>query len=217
MACFQFWGCDLLHKRSLKKRIRLKNKKLLKKYPWLWPVDWRGNKITRKRLDYDFTWIDEIPRGWRIAFGMLMIKDIDKELRRYNYNKKFHILQIKEKYGEMRFYHAGAPGEVDHIIDAYSHLSTNICVVCGKVDVPMVEGGWISPFCEKCYTSTGYYTSEDYNNSKDEDNMMITEIKWSRYSHETDKWEQYTRDISEYTNKVRKKYETKALYGHSEH
>ena len=204
-----------MHKRSLKKRIRLKNKKLLKKYPWLWPVDWRGNKIPRKKLDYGFTWMEDIPRGWRYAF--VMVRDIDKELRKYNYNRKFYILQIKEKYGELRLYHAGAPGEVEHIIDAYSHISTNICIRCGKVDVPMVGRGWVSPLCEKCYTSSGHLTSEDYNNLKDDDSMMVNELKWSRYSRETGKWETYTKDISEYTNKVRKRYETKALHGHTKH
>lgn len=73
------------------------NKELIKKYPWLLPTDWQGD--TPIGYDYSYTWLDDLPTGWRIAFGDLICEEIQKELEKYNYVDKYGIIQIKEKYG----------------------------------------------------------------------------------------------------------------------
>ena len=43
---------------------KIRNWLLIKKYPWLQCRNvWNG-----KKLGYDFTWLDDMPIGWRIAF-----------------------------------------------------------------------------------------------------------------------------------------------------
>ena len=55
----------------------------------------------RKKLEslgYEFTWLDDMPQGWRKAFGKKMIKELDKILRKANYQNEYQIAQIKEKW-----------------------------------------------------------------------------------------------------------------------
>ena len=100
------------------------NKELCEKYPWLIPTNrWSGMRITEAQnggfwsgspdsipdYDYEYTELDEMPKGWRLAFGDQMVEEIDQELRKYNYVDKYRITQIKEKYGSLRWYDNGSP------------------------------------------------------------------------------------------------------------
>ncbi len=127
------------------------NKKIIEKYPFLAFHNYDGS------IDYEATWYDSMPRGWRIAFGDLMMDDVKACLEKANYVDKFCIEDIKEKYGELRFYYGGVPSriydELDTIVETYSALSYNICIECGEIDVPSFKRGWIEPICLKCYSS----------------------------------------------------------------
>lgn len=84
--------------RKKKKKIRMLNKRLVKKYPWLMP----RNVWTGKILDnyhYTFTEYDCLGEGWQRAFGKMMLEDIDEELRKNNHRNKYIIYEVKEKYG----------------------------------------------------------------------------------------------------------------------
>ena len=71
------------------------NNKLVKKYPWLKI----RNVFTNKEIDNNkLTWLDDMPEGWRISFGLNLIEDLDKILRKANYENKYQIVQIKEKW-----------------------------------------------------------------------------------------------------------------------
>lgn len=72
----------------------MNNVELIKKYPWLQLRDvWSG-----KKLDSEFTWLDDLPEGWRNAFGLQMVEELDQILRRANYQNEYQISQIKEKW-----------------------------------------------------------------------------------------------------------------------
>lgn len=70
------------------------NKELIKKYPWLQI----RNVWTNEKLDDEFTWLDDLPEGWRKAFGLQMVEELDQILRKANYQDKYKIIQIKEKW-----------------------------------------------------------------------------------------------------------------------
>ena len=185
------------------KTRRLKNKKLIKKYPFIQAVDWLAKPIK----SYDYTLLDDMPTGWKKSFGELLCEDISKVLKRHNV-KTFNTQQVKEKYGELRWYFSAPTcvyNEIDDIIDAYSHCSRNICIRCGKLDVHCIDTGWISPLCEECFYKNKYYKDKNYNDYIcDEDNLMSDSITFSRF--EDGKTTKYTIDISEYTNKIRMRY-----------
>lgn len=207
-------------------REQLKNWILCGKYPFLVPKYWNREMMQYeidKDYDYKFTELDDMPDGWRKAFGKMMCEEIKQELVKCNYLNEYMITQIKEKYGELRWYDNGTPVdcEVPEIIDKYSMLSQNICIICGKPDVPMTHNGWDSPYCKKCFTTPTNWYKKEYPNevdkwiknhledweeyNKEENNKMrdsYTIIRWSKDKGE----EKVTYDISETANKIRAKW-----------
>ena len=74
--------------------MKIKNWLLVKRYPWLQ----QKNTWTGESLGYEFTWLDDMPQGWRKTFGKKMVKELDKILRKANYQNEYQIAQIKEKW-----------------------------------------------------------------------------------------------------------------------
>ena len=130
-----------------RKAVRLRNKKLIARYPWIRPVDWHWRSIN----GYDFTMYDAVPDGWKRAFGKIMLEDYREVLIKNNFLHKFQWLQVKEKYGTLRLYSNAAPEEVLELESKYDYISGYICISCGRLNAPMLVGGWVEPLCEKCY------------------------------------------------------------------
>ena len=127
------------------------NIKLVEKYPFLRPTRADGTDFTS--YDYTFTELDNMPDGWRIAFGEQMCEEIADLLKRANYLDKYHITQIKEKWGGLRWYDNGVPqayyNELYDIIKKYEKLSEKTCIICGK-PAKWITTGWIIPICDDC-------------------------------------------------------------------
>ena len=70
------------------------------KYDWL---KIRNNFTDEYILDNDknyISWEEEIPEGWNIAFGEVMIDELNDILVKYNFTDSYRIIQIKEKFGD---------------------------------------------------------------------------------------------------------------------
>lgn len=106
-----------------------------------------------------YTELDAMPKGWRKCFGISMCKEIKASLKRSNYLYKYRIVQIKEKYGSLRWYDAGSPEEVKKIIQKYEYISERTCIICGR-PATKISQGWISPYCDDCYKK--YYKDQPY-------------------------------------------------------
>lgn len=100
------------------------NEYLCKAYPFLIPRNrWSGIRITEAQnggywpgepeaipeYDYEYTELDSMPEGWRIAFGIQMCEELKQELIKFDYLDKYEITQIKEKFGSLRWYDNGYP------------------------------------------------------------------------------------------------------------
>lgn len=96
-----------------------------------------------------YTELDALEPGWRKAFGIQICKEIKSALKKNKLLYKYRIVQIKEKFGSLRWYDNGAPEEVYHIINKYENISYNTCICCGK-PAKYRTIGWISPYCEDC-------------------------------------------------------------------
>lgn len=127
---------------------RKDNKELIDKYPWL--------KIRNVWSNYEFTWLDDLPVGWRKAFGDQLIEELDQILRKVNYQDKYEIVQIKEKWGFLHWYDNGVPeniyNEYNEWLSKYEELSKHTCIVCGKPG-KLINSGWIIPLCKDCEES----------------------------------------------------------------
>ncbi len=130
-----------------RKAVRLKNKKLIARYPWIRPVNWHWQRIKV----YAFTMYDDVPIGWKRAFGKIMLEDYREVLIRNDYLDKFQWIQVKEKYGTLRLYSNAAPEEVFELECKYDYISGYVCICCGRINVPTLTGGWVEPLCEDCY------------------------------------------------------------------
>ena len=146
-----------MNKRIKKKQTKMENKRLCKRYPFLRPrnrfddiIMWEHPKWDwRYQRPYEWTELDCMPDGWRKAFGKQMCEEIRNALIEDNYLYKYRIVQIKEKYGSLRWYDWGAPQKVQDIIDKYEEISTHTCIRCGR-PATKISTGWICPFCDKC-------------------------------------------------------------------
>lgn len=121
------------------------NRKLCEKYPFLKINDLDGDP-------YAYTWLDDVPDGWRKAFVEQMCEEIKQALLEKGGEKSLHeyeIMQIKEKYGTLRWYDFNAPSKVQDIIDKYEDISADICIKCGESATVMTTG-WIRPYCDEC-------------------------------------------------------------------
>lgn len=94
--------------------IKQKNRELCERFPFLIPSNrWSGIRITEAdkggffpgkpdvipEYDYEYTELDSMPDGWRVAFGEQMCQEIMDELVANRMVDDYRITQIKEKYG----------------------------------------------------------------------------------------------------------------------
>lgn len=146
-----------MNKRIKKKQIKMNNKKLCKRYPFLIPRNRWTDKLMWDKTDkyfmpYSYTELDAMPDGWRRAFGIKMCEEIREELVKYDYLDKYRIVQIKEKFGELRWYDFGIPkdSKIWEIIDKYTELSRYTCMICGRPTEISSDGYWLYTLCDKC-------------------------------------------------------------------
>jgi len=123
-------------------------KKMKPKYKWLQVRNvWSGELID------GVSWEEEVPDGWYKAFGKEMIEELNDLLEKYNFVDKYQIIQIKEKYAELRWYDNGVPLEMveeyNEWLKKYEWLSYKTCINCGKPATHMTKG-WINPLCDDC-------------------------------------------------------------------
>lgn len=168
----------------------------IKKYPWL-----RLRNLYDGQIDENYDAMDEMPDGWKIAFGDMIVEELDEEIRKAHLEDEFVVEQCKEKYGSLRFYVNAANEEIWDIINKYETLSEHICIDCGKPDVPMLNLSWIQPLCKDCFQKRSYSTSKTYEELSSNEKEMPNELVLSCYKH----GENYTRtiNIQPTANKIR--------------
>lgn len=109
---------------------------------------------TRKLIEasphlYGDNFYFECGDGW---FDILLAATIklDRLIRMYpkSIRQDIAALQVKEKYGALRFYISYYTEEIDEVIDAVEKQSAKICEVCGKEG--SIKGAlWLYAACEE--------------------------------------------------------------------
>ena len=181
------------------------NKKLIERYPFLLPRNpW--DDTVEADYDYSYTELDSMPEGWRKAFGNMMMEELREVLIEENFLNGFRILEIKEKWGELRLYTNYHNDKIERIIKKYTTLSRNICILCGKPDTHMTYGGWYSPVCEKCYEKTDRDEKTPYSEivCKNDNGVMSDRFVW--VNHFKGKDVETTYVFPETIEKIRRKW-----------
>ena len=132
------------------------NKKLVEKYPFL-------------RIDCEerYNMLDDMPDGWRKAFGDKFCEEVYNAAVKDNLLNKLRIIQIKEKFGALRVYSITYTDDLLDIFNKYEKLSATICIECGK-PATKITLGWISPYCDNCIPKNS--------NGKEVDNKTVSEF-----------------------------------------
>lgn len=83
--------------------------------------------------------------------------------------RNIHILQVKEKFGELRVYTGSYKIGQDwfqDLIEHYTDISTRTCEVCGKPGERRSDIGWIRALCNNHYIETKERIEEIRNERK---------------------------------------------------
>jgi hypothetical protein len=108
-------------------------------------------KEENRRIKYPFELFGiECGYGW---YGLVL--PLYFAIQKYNKDKfeseQIHIDQIKEKFGELRFYISNAPEEFQDWASRIEDESYKVCEFCGSTTDVTTEGrGWITTQCKQC-------------------------------------------------------------------
>lgn len=119
------------------------NKALIVRFPWL---------AYSNDTAYYSTWLDDMPPGWYLAFGIQMCEEIQEVLEKYGVVGEYYVNEVKEKFGALCWYDtvpAICSKEIDNITFKYVQLSEQTCCECGK-PAKWMSRGWICPYCDDC-------------------------------------------------------------------
>lgn len=122
-------------------------------YPWL--VD--EEDIPTPGTDFSL-WIDYMAPGWWNAFGYDLLKELKQAIEQDGMTDTYHIDQVKEKCGGLRWYDNGGK-HVHAVIDKYCELSEQLCVECGE-PAEWIAKGWITPYCDNCKERLARYGNQ---------------------------------------------------------
>lgn len=122
------------------------DQELIMKYPWIRAVEFRNEPVPTNIWAFP-----EIPEGWRASFIEDMCAEIDAELQTWTQlaRDNYYLIQVKEKYGTLRWYDSTETPKLEQIITKYEQISMNTCFVCGK-PATLLSSGWILPYCDEC-------------------------------------------------------------------
>lgn len=124
----------------MRKELR---EKLMKKFPW---VEAR-NVFSGERLGYAKGF--ECGDGWYQLIHD-MFQEIDDLYKVQGEDPmEIQILQIKEKWAELRVHLGNYIEEVDEIVQKYEEKSTSVCEVCGESGAVKGEA-WYKTLCDEC-------------------------------------------------------------------
>ena len=143
--------------------LNMANEEALKKYPFLKIYDYQNKEISNA------CWLDNVPKGWRLL-SELLVKHLNDEIEKSGL-KEYCIVDIKEKYGSLRWYDIGGSEETFKLTLIYEQISKNVCVKCGRPNVGIIKHGWIVPLCKKCFSL--FRPHENYENGVDCKNSEI--------------------------------------------
>lgn len=123
--------------------------KLFNKYPKIFKQ--KDSDITESCMSFGF----ECEDGWYVLIDRLcsyLQHDIDNN----NYSQ-LEAIQVKEKFGALRFYADNVDARHSSVINFVEFLSMSICSSCGvlatennKVD-NWKKSYWITYLCKNCY------------------------------------------------------------------
>ena len=93
--------------------------------------------------------LTDLPQQWVDKFGYLLCLAIKEALISRDAYDDYEVYQVKEKYGEIRWYD-NHPEITEGIIDVFNYIATHTCVGCGKTVYSTMRLYDYLPLCDEC-------------------------------------------------------------------
>ena len=137
--CNQAWA------KATRKRIEISQyQSLLDKYSYMFK-----HKVTGC-MDAPFALFGfECGEGWFDIIKKLC-SQIDELLTKKD-KKSFRVIQVKEKFGTLRFYTSFITNEIEKAINEAEKLSGETCESCGAKGTMRNRYDWLMVRCDKCW------------------------------------------------------------------
>jgi len=135
---------------------------------WYWLLDnlmenidsYIKNNTKRKRIKNNkIRYIYDVLGEWSNKLSYKYSKKLLKIRKYISHNVKWEeyesipqvkITQIKEKYGNLCFYHHGGDDMISGMVWLAESMSGTICEICGTTENVYQTKGWIKTTCERC-------------------------------------------------------------------
>lgn len=133
--------------------MAITTEQIITKYPKIFQ-DYEGNPGR-------CNWMD-VPEGWLSVVDKLcgaIQHYIDNTTRYSKYGplkpEQVTCVQMKEKFGELRFYTDGHDDHIEAMINMAEYLCSNTCQQCGSEQDLGVTSRWVSVLCRTCVIGHG--------------------------------------------------------------
>ena len=117
-------------------------RKKLKEYSFISP----DPTLQRNVMSFGF----EVGDGWMDLLEELFDK-MQKIIDNDSQCNAIEVVQVKEKFGELRVYTNYDTDEIFNLIEEYTRKSKHICEWCGKKGKLRNDNGWYTTLCNKCH------------------------------------------------------------------
>ena len=75
--------------------------------------------------------------------------------------KEFEVIQVKEKFGGLRFYTNFSNDEIHKLVGEAMKKSQRTCEICGKVGTLCSKNNWVKTLCEEHMKEFKYKLTRD--------------------------------------------------------
>lgn len=100
------------------------------------------SELKRMEIQTFDGWVDCVGEGWRSLVGPLV-----EACKAANVK----IVQVKEKFGGLRFYADDCPPAIMQMIEDAELASFHTCEWCGSTEDVTTKGGWLKSLCPACH------------------------------------------------------------------
>lgn len=114
------------------------------------------NTFTRLYKKHHPLYPDNVPMSFSFECGdgwYQLLKDLsaklEEEIAKQKNPDDFFAVQVKEKFGGLRFYMSSETEEMSKFIDEAEKVADVTCEICGKPGTLRTEG-WMRTLCDAC-------------------------------------------------------------------
>lgn len=96
--------------------------------------------------------ITKTPMAWGVSCGDGWFNIIDRAcalISNHTTDRPFVAVQVKEKFGSLRFYYVGGDEYCAGIVAMAEAMSGRTCEMCGDSGKMRTDGGWYQTLCDK--------------------------------------------------------------------